>query len=42
MLLANALHRLPTDYREVLVMRELQDKPLAEVAELMGRSTNST
>ncbi|WP_372895103.1 sigma-70 family RNA polymerase sigma factor [Stieleria sp.] len=41
-LLANALHRLPTDYREVLVMRELQEKPLAEVAELMGRTVNAT
>lgn len=41
-LLANALHHLPDDYREVLVMRELQDKPLAEVAELMGRTANST
>lgn len=41
-LLANALHQLPTDYRDVLVMRELQDKPLAEVAELMGRTANST
>jgi RNA polymerase sigma-70 factor (ECF subfamily) len=41
-LLANALHHLPTDYREVLVMRELQDKPLAEVAELMGHTVNAT
>lgn len=41
-LLANALHELPPDYCEVLVLRELQDKPLAEVAELMGRSANAT
>lgn len=40
-LIANALQQLPTDYREVLVMRELQGKPLAEVAELMGRTTNA-
>lgn len=41
-LLANTLDQLSADYREVLVMRELQGKPLAEVAQRMGRSADAT
>jgi len=40
-LLANVLSELPADYREVLVLRELEGKSLAEVAERMGRSPNA-
>jgi RNA polymerase sigma-70 factor, ECF subfamily len=40
-LLANALRQLPADYREVLIMRELEGKSLAEVAEQLGRTPNA-
>jgi len=40
-LLADALGRLPEDYREVLVMHHLQGVPLADVARQMGRSLDS-
>ncbi|MGD9634275.1 MAG: sigma-70 family RNA polymerase sigma factor [Pirellulales bacterium] len=40
-LLAEALSQLPPDYSEVLVLRELEGKSLAEVAERMGRSPNA-
>ena len=40
-LLANALQELPTDSREVLVLRELEGKSLAEIAQLMDRSVNA-
>jgi RNA polymerase sigma-70 factor (ECF subfamily) len=36
-LLADALERLPTDYREVIELRNLQHLPFEEVAERMGR-----
>lgn len=36
-LLADAIERLPEDYREVLVLRNLQHLPFEEVAERMGR-----
>lgn len=36
--LAEILERLPDDYREVIVLRNLEDLPHAEVAERMGRS----
>jgi RNA polymerase sigma-70 factor (ECF subfamily) len=39
-LLASALAELPADYREVLVLRELEGKSLREVAEAMGRTPN--
>jgi RNA polymerase sigma-70 factor (ECF subfamily) len=39
-LLASALAELPADYREVLVLRELEGKSLREVAEAMGRTAN--
>jgi RNA polymerase sigma-70 factor (ECF subfamily) len=40
-LLANALARLPADYREVLVLRHLQQLPFNEVAERMQRSSGA-
>jgi RNA polymerase sigma-70 factor (ECF subfamily) len=40
-LLADALGRLPEDYREVLVLHHLQGLPLPAVAEQMGRSLDS-
>jgi RNA polymerase sigma-70 factor (ECF subfamily) len=40
-LLAEALERLPADYREVFVLRNLEHVPLEEVATRMGRSTNA-
>jgi RNA polymerase sigma-70 factor (ECF subfamily) len=40
-LLADALAKLPDDYREVIVLRHLQGMGFAEVAQLMGRSENS-
>ena len=36
-LLADALERLAPDYREVIVLRSLQDLPFEEVARRMGR-----
>lgn len=36
--LADALTRLPDDYREVLVLYHLEGIPLAEVARRMGRT----
>jgi RNA polymerase sigma-70 factor (ECF subfamily) len=40
-LLAEALARLPADYREVIVLRNLEDLPFAEVAERMGRAAGA-
>jgi RNA polymerase sigma-70 factor (ECF subfamily) len=40
-LLADALGRLPVDYREVLVLHHLQGLTLAAVAQHMGRSLES-
>jgi RNA polymerase sigma-70 factor (ECF subfamily) len=40
-MLANALGRLPEDYRDVIILRYLEDLPFAEVAERMGRSVDS-
>jgi RNA polymerase sigma-70 factor (ECF subfamily) len=39
--LANVLGELPVDYREVLVLRELEGKSLAEVASVMGRTPDA-
>jgi RNA polymerase sigma-70 factor (ECF subfamily) len=39
--LARALSRLPEDYREVLILRHLEELPFAEVAQRMGRSVDS-
>jgi RNA polymerase sigma-70 factor, ECF subfamily len=40
-LLADALERLPDDYRQVLVLRHLEELSFPEVATRMGRSLNS-
>lgn len=40
-LLADALARLPADYREVIVLRHIEGAPFADVAERMGRSEDS-
>lgn len=40
-LLADALDRLPADYREVLILRNLQGLTFPEVAQRMGRSLDS-
>jgi RNA polymerase sigma-70 factor (ECF subfamily) len=39
-LLADALERLPDDYREVIILRHLEGLPFAEVARRMDRSTD--
>ncbi|MGQ0637386.1 MAG: sigma-70 family RNA polymerase sigma factor [Planctomycetaceae bacterium] len=40
-LLAEALAQLPEDYREVVVLRQLEELPFSEVAQRMGRSVSS-
>ena len=40
-LLAKVLAQLPQDYREVIVLRHLEELPFAEVAERMARSLGS-
>lgn len=40
-LLAEALMRLPDDYREVITLRQLEEQRFSEVAENMGRSADS-
>jgi RNA polymerase sigma-70 factor (ECF subfamily) len=40
-LLANALDRLPPDYREVIILRHLEGLTFPEVATRMGRSLDS-
>jgi len=40
-LLADALARLPPDYREVILLRNLENRPFAEVALRMDRSQSS-
>jgi RNA polymerase sigma-70 factor (ECF subfamily) len=40
-LLAEALERLPADYREAVVLRDLEGLKFPEVAQRMGRSENS-
>jgi RNA polymerase sigma-70 factor (ECF subfamily) len=40
-LLANALERLPTDYRDVFILRNLEHVPIEEIAARMGRSVNA-
>jgi RNA polymerase sigma-70 factor (ECF subfamily) len=37
-LLADALERLPSDYREVLILRSLEGLTFPEVAARMGRT----
>jgi RNA polymerase sigma-70 factor (ECF subfamily) len=40
-LLANALDRLPADYREVFILRNLEHVSVDQIAARMGRSTNA-
>lgn len=40
-LLADALAKLPEDYREVIILRHLEQLPFADVARQMGRSDDS-
>lgn len=40
-MLADALDRLPADYREVIVLRHLEGIPFVAIAERMGRSEDS-
>ncbi|HEX3152653.1 MAG TPA: sigma-70 family RNA polymerase sigma factor [Gemmataceae bacterium] len=40
-LLADALGQLPDDYREAIILRNLQELPFAEVAKRMGRSEDA-
>jgi RNA polymerase sigma-70 factor (ECF subfamily) len=40
-LLADALDRLPPDYREVLVLRHFEEQTFPQVAERMGRTVDS-
>jgi len=40
-LLADALGRLPDDYREVIILRNLEELPFADVAKRMGRSEDA-
>jgi len=40
-LLADALNKLPPDYRDVLILRSLEGLPFSEVAAKMGRSLDS-
>jgi RNA polymerase sigma-70 factor (ECF subfamily) len=40
-LFADALARLPADYREVIILRHLQRLKFAEIATRMGRSSGA-
>ena len=40
-LLADAVDRLPADYREAFVLRTLEHVPFEEIAARMGRSTGA-
>lgn len=40
-ILANALGRLPADYREVMILHHIEGQTLPEVARRMGRSVDS-
>ena len=40
-LLADALGRLPDDYREAIILRNLEELPFAEVGRRMGRSEDA-
>jgi RNA polymerase sigma-70 factor, ECF subfamily len=40
-LLADELEKLPADYREVIVLRHLEELSFPEVARLMGRTVDS-
>lgn len=36
-----AVERLPEDYRQVIILRNREDRPFSEIAERMGRSENA-
>jgi RNA polymerase sigma-70 factor (ECF subfamily) len=40
-LLADALQRLPEDYRQVILLRHVEELPFADVAQRMGRTVDS-
>ena len=40
-LLADALARLPEDYRELLVLRHIEERPFEEIAERLERSSGA-
>jgi RNA polymerase sigma-70 factor (ECF subfamily) len=40
-ILADALSRLPMDYQEVIIQRQLKRKPFAQIAQEMGRSSGA-
>ena len=40
-LISDAIRRLPEDYREVLILRHLEERPFAEIAERLDRSTGA-
>jgi RNA polymerase sigma-70 factor, ECF subfamily len=40
-MLADALDRLPADYREVIVLRHLEGVPFAQISQRLGRSEDS-
>jgi RNA polymerase sigma-70 factor (ECF subfamily) len=40
-LLADALARLPADYREVIILRNLEQLPFEEIARRLGRSSSA-
>ena len=40
-LLADALARLPEDYRELLVQRHIEERPFDEIAQRMNRSSGA-
>jgi RNA polymerase sigma-70 factor (ECF subfamily) len=39
--LADALERLPPDYREVIILRQLEGRPFKEVADQLGKTTDA-
>jgi RNA polymerase sigma-70 factor (ECF subfamily) len=39
--MAEALAELPADYREVFILRNLEQVPIDEIAARMGRSPNA-
>ena len=41
MLLANALARLPEDYREVITLRHVEGRSFEEIAAAMGRTSGA-
>ena len=40
-LLADALSRLPVEYREVFILRNMEQVPVGEIATRMGRTPNA-